>query len=197
MALGPDSLTWRYAGDWRGMVIALWAGSMQNMHPGLGAAVEQHSQFFTERWQRLYRSMYPIHGMVFDGPRAIETAREVRGYHNTIKGVDGRGRSYHALDPDTFFWAHSTFYVGATLVAEYFMGGLTDAQRRTMYDEYVELYRQYGMSMRPVPATYDDFRVYWDRMCAQELEVNKATLDVLDVAELPKPHFLPWLPDTV
>jgi uncharacterized protein (DUF2236 family) len=28
--LGPDSLTWRYFGDWRGMLQGPWAGSMQN-----------------------------------------------------------------------------------------------------------------------------------------------------------------------
>ncbi len=36
--LGPDSLTWKYFGDWRGMLQGPWAGSMQNMHPQLGAA---------------------------------------------------------------------------------------------------------------------------------------------------------------
>ena len=56
--LGPDSLMWRYFGDWRGLLLALWAGSMQNMHPQLGAGVEEHSEFFDERWERLYRSLY-------------------------------------------------------------------------------------------------------------------------------------------
>lgn len=65
--LGPESLTWKYFGDWRGMLQGPYAGSMQNMHPQLGAAVEQHSQFFRERWQRLLRSLYPIGGVVFDG----------------------------------------------------------------------------------------------------------------------------------
>jgi uncharacterized protein (DUF2236 family) len=31
--LGPDSLTWRFFGDWRGMLQGPWAGSMQNMRP--------------------------------------------------------------------------------------------------------------------------------------------------------------------
>lgn len=197
MPLGPDSLTWRYAGDWRAFLLALWAGSMQNMHPQLGAAVEQHSQFFDERWQRLYRSLYPIHGMVFDGDRATDTAREVRSYHTDISGTDRDGNRYHALDPDTFFWAHSTFYMAAVLAADRFMGGLDDRQRATMYDEYVELYRQYGMSMRPVPATYAEFVDYWEHMCTDVLEVNKATLDVLDVRDLDKPPALSWLPDLV
>ncbi len=51
--LGPDSLTWKYFGQWTGMLQGPWAGSMQNMHPQLGAAVEQHSIFFIERMPRL------------------------------------------------------------------------------------------------------------------------------------------------
>ncbi|MBV8929865.1 MAG: DUF2236 domain-containing protein, partial [Mycobacteriaceae bacterium] len=74
--LGRDSLTWKYFGDWRGMLQGPWAGSMQNMHPKLGAAVRRHSLFFTERWQRLFRSLYPIGGVVFDGERAPITGRE-------------------------------------------------------------------------------------------------------------------------
>ena len=50
--LGPDSVTWRYFGDWRGMLMGLWSGSMQNMHPKLAAGVWDHSDFFGERWER-------------------------------------------------------------------------------------------------------------------------------------------------
>ncbi|HWD02375.1 MAG TPA: oxygenase MpaB family protein [Amycolatopsis sp.] len=193
--LGPDSLTWRYFGDWRGLLIALWAGSMQNMHPGLGAGVEQHSRFFEERWQRLFRSLYPIGGVVYDGPRAHRTALEVRGYHNRIKGVDARGRRYHALDPDTFYWAHSTFFVSTILIADHFMGGIGEAEKRTLFDEHVRWWRMYDLTMRPVPESWEDFQRYWKHMCAEVLEDNKATRDVLDLRGIAKPPFLPWLPD--
>src|SRR5690606_20172666 len=192
--LGPESLTWRVFGDWRGLLIALWAGSMQNMHPELGAGVEQHSQFFDERWERLYRSLYPIGGVVYDGPRAHATAREVRGYHTTIKGIDARGRRYHALNPHTFYWAHATFFVSTLLIAENFMGGLTEAQRRQLFDEHKRWYRLYGMPMHPVPETWAEFQQYWDRMCREVLEDNKATRDVLDLSRIGRPPMLPWLP---
>lgn len=195
--LGPDSLTWKYFGDWRGLLVALWAGSMQNMHPGLGAGVEQHSLFFAERWQRLFRSLYPIGGVVYDGPRAHETALQVRGYHETIKGVDAHGRRYHALDPDTYYWAHATFFVSTLRIAENFMGGLTEHQRRQLFDEHVQWYRMYDMSMRPVPENWADFQRYWRRMCTEVLEDNKATRDVLDLGELAKPNSVPWLPDAL
>ena len=91
--LGPDSLTWELFGDWRGLLQGPWAGSMQNMHPQLGAAVEQHSIFFTERMPRLLRSLYPIGGVVFDGDRAPRQAPRCAtitsaSRASTIKGAD-------------------------------------------------------------------------------------------------------------
>lgn len=189
--LSPDSLTWHYFGDWRGLLQGLWAGSMQNMHPKLGAAVEQHSHFFTERWERLLRSLYPIGGVVFDGDRAEQTAHEVRDYHRDIKGVDAQGRRYHALDPDVFYWAHATFFYGTILTAQHFCGGITDQQKRALFEEHKLWYAQYGVSMRPVPESWEDFQVYWAHMCRDVLEDNKAARDVLDLSTIPAP---PWFP---
>jgi uncharacterized protein (DUF2236 family) len=40
--------------------------------------------------------------------------------------------------------------------AEYFCGGLTEAEKRQLFDEHVQWYRMYGMSMRPVPVVSFD-----------------------------------------
>ncbi|MGU3436622.1 oxygenase MpaB family protein [Actinomycetes bacterium M1A6_2h] len=195
--LGPDSLTWRWFGDWRGMLQGPWAGVMQNLHPGIGAAVTDHSTFGRERWERVMRSLYPIGGVVFDGDRAADTATRIRKYHNDISGTDAQGRPYHALDPDTFYWAHTTFFVGTMRTAEYFMGGITDAEREQLFDEHKQWYSLYGMSMRPVPDTWEDFVEYWDRMCREVLEDNAAARMVLDMSTLPKPPALTHLPDSI
>lgn len=194
-SLGPDSLTWRYFGDWRGMLQGVWAGSMQNMHPQLGAAVEEHSTFFRERWPRLLRSLYPIGGVVFDGDRAPATGAEVRDYHVDIKGVDAQGRRYHALNPDVFYWAHATFFVGTLIVAEWLCGGITEDEKAQLFEEHITWYGMYGMSMRPVPETWEDFQAYWDHMCCEVLENNSAARDVLNLSTLPKPSFAQWIPD--
>jgi uncharacterized protein (DUF2236 family) len=195
--LGPDSLTWKYFGDWRGLLQGPWAGSMQNMHPQLGAAVEEHSTFFRERWPRLLRSLYPIGGVVFDTDRAPKTGAEVRDYHVDIKGVDAQGRRYHALNPDVFYWAHSTFFVGTLIVAERLCGGITEAEKRQLFDEHVQWYRMYGMSMRAVPKTWEEFEEYWDHMCRNVLENNYAARAVLDLTDLPKPPWARKMPDWV
>ena len=154
--------------------------------PTVGCGSPDHSTFFRERWPRLLRSLYPIGGVVFDGERAPVTGAEVRDYHTDIKGVDDQGRRYHALNPDVFYWAHSTFFVGTIHVAERFCGGITEAQKRQLFDEHVEWYRMYGMSMRPVPKSWEEFQVYWDHMCRNVLESNEATRAVLDLADLPE-----------
>jgi uncharacterized protein (DUF2236 family) len=179
--LGPDSLTWRLFGDWRGLLQGPWAGSMQNMHPQLGAAVEQHSIFFKERMPRLLRSLYPIGGVVFDGDRAPQTGAEVRDYHIGIKGVDDQGRRYSALNPDVFYWAHSTFFMGTILTAERFGDGLTEAQKRRLFDEHITWYPLYGMSMRPRSARIDGLHVVAARR-APALPVRQAGEPVLQGA---------------
>ena len=193
--LGPDSLAWRYFSDWRGMLIGLWAGVLQNMHPGLGAGVEQHSKFFDERWERLFRSLYPIAGVVYDGPEAARTARQVRDYHLGIKGVDRQGRKYHALDPETFFWAHATFVMVPVVMSRHFGRPLTEPQKEQLYAESLQWYRLYGVSDRPAPAGWRGFEVYFDRMCAEVLEDNWAARAVLDLRRIGKPPLLRWLPD--
>ncbi|MCV7081031.1 DUF2236 domain-containing protein, partial [Mycolicibacterium insubricum] len=43
-------------------------------------------------------------------------------------------------------------------------------------DEHVGWYAMYGMSMRPVPASWEEFQAYWERMCREVLEDNPATV---------------------
>lgn len=163
--LGPDSLTWKYFGDLRTGMMGVWIGAIQNMYPELGAGVEEHSILLREPLQRVARSVYPIMGVVYDGDRAAQTGQQIKGYHRTIKGVDAEGRRYHALNPDTFYWAHATFFMLVIKVAEYFCGGLTEAEKHQLFEEHVRWYRMYGMSMRPVPKSWEDFQDYWDRVC--------------------------------
>jgi uncharacterized protein (DUF2236 family) len=195
--LGPESLAWQRGGDWRTVLMSLWAGSMQNMHPQLGAGVEEHSRFFEERWQRLFRSIYPILGSIYDGDRAPQTARQVRDYHCTIKGIDRRGHRYSALNPDTFFWAHCTFVLVPILTHEYFGRPYTRAEKERAWQEGLQWWALYGISKHDIPPDWAAFERYWDHMCAHVLEDNRATRDVLDIAHIAKPPALPWLPDPV
>ncbi len=85
--------------------------------------------------------------------------------------------------------------MGTILTAERFGDGLTEAQKRQLFDEHITWYRMYGMSMRPVPKTWEEFQVYWDHMCRNVLENNYAAREVLDLSTMPKHPSLQWIPD--
>jgi len=184
--LGPDSLLWRWAGDTRIAFLGGTIGLLQLMHPAIGAGVMEHSDFFGDPFDRVFRSLPPILGAVYDGPEAAATGRWVREQHRDIKGVDGRGRSYHALQPETYWWAHATFQFMAEQVVDRFDDHrLTRAEREQLYAEGLVWYRRYGVSDRVAPSTRAGFQAEWDRVCGEVLEMNDAVAFVLEMLDRP------------
>lgn len=187
--LGPGSLLWSIAGDPRGLLTGTAAGIMQLMLPGLGAGVTDHSNFFDDPYDRIFRSIPYIWGSIFsDGDEADRRGREIRDFHPDIKGVDHHGERYHALDPEVFWWAHATFTWEMFRAHQlYFPGRLDRAQQEQLYAETVTWYRRYGVSDRAVPPTLDDFWVRFEHVCAHELEITPAAGWVLDPETNPGP----------
>lgn len=191
LPLGPESLLWRYAGDQRISFTGPTIGILQLMHPAIGAGVLEHSNFFGDPWGRIFRSLPRILGAVYDED-FDETGRTVRDFHRDIKGTDDAGRRYHALDPETFWWAHATFQFMAEQVADRFdPHELSDDEREQLYREGVEWYRRYGVSDRAVPPTRAAFQEEWDRYCAEVLEMNPAVEWVLNQLWKPQAPRLP------
>ncbi len=194
--LGPGSLLWRIAGDPRGLMTGSAAGIMQLMLPGLGAGVTDHSNFFDDPYDRIFRSIPYIWRSIFsEGAEADEHGRTIRDFHPDIKGVDHHGNRYHALDPDIFWWAHATFTWEFFRAWElYFPDRPSRSQQEQLYAETVTWYRRYGVSDRPVPLTLDDFRTRFEEICAHELELTPAVSWVLDPDTNPGPSRTPRLP---
>jgi uncharacterized protein (DUF2236 family) len=69
-----------------------------------------------------------------------------------------------ALDPETYFWAHATFVEQVIYFADTFVKRLTRAEKERIYLESKTWYRRYGVSDRPMPADYNEFERYWNRM---------------------------------
>lgn len=189
--LGPASLTWRYLGDSRNALLAARAGILQAMHPAIDAGIREHSDFFINPWNRIIRSAGPILGVVYDEDGSA-TARAVRNFHRSIKGR-GSGERYSALDPETYFWAHATFFEGQITTQELFGNPLTEAAKRQLFDESITWYERYGVSMRPVPSDYDAFREYWDHMLADVLEATSTARASIRKPKRRLPAPYPWM----
>jgi uncharacterized protein (DUF2236 family) len=166
LPLGPESLVWRYFGDNRMFLIGPRPAVLQNMLAELGQGVLDHSVFFSDTAARIKRSLPPIFMTVY-GADDDNRGTQVRDFHKNIKGDMPDGQRYHALDPDTYFWAHATFVEQVLYFADTFVKRLSQAEQEQLYLESKTWYRRYGVSDRPMPADYAEFQRYWDRMMDQ------------------------------
>lgn len=193
--LGPGSLTWKYAGDLRNMLFLGRTGILQNMHPAVGAALQDHSDFFEDPWNRLVRSLPQIQGMIYDADPVDQSGR-VRDFHRDLKGTDSSGARYHALNPEVYWWTHATFVELTIAINEYFGTPLTNAQKDQLIAEGTTWWRMYGLSDRVLVADYAEFAQYWDRTIDEVLEANPTTDFALALGRHRVPAF-PGVPEAL
>ncbi|KAB7752760.1 oxygenase MpaB family protein [Mycolicibacterium mucogenicum] len=173
--LDQRSLLWRWAGDMRIAFEGGAAGLLQTMHPAIGYALIEHSNFFDDPVDRVFRSLPGILGTVYHADGAA-TGVGVRDYHRDIKGEMPGGQPYHALNPRTYWWAHATFQRMVDRVATYWDSyPLTEADSEQLYTEGCIWYRRYGVSDAPLPADRQAFEAEVERYCTQVLEPNPAS----------------------
>ena len=184
---GPGSLTWRYAADTRGLLLAPPILILQVAHPVVGAGVSQHSNFTSEPWTRLIRTIMSVNRVVFapSGAAAAES-RRLRHLHAAIRGVDDSGRSYRALDPDAYAWVHLTLVHFFVEVQRLFGRPLSPAQQEQLYQEWRQVGRLLRVAEDRMPATWPSFLAYFDEMVEHTLEANAAVEDVLASVAHPK-----------
>ena len=176
LPLGPDSLVWQYFGDRRIALIGPRPAVLQNMLAELGQGVVDHSVFFADTAARIRRSLPPIYRTVY-GSEDDNAGPQVREFHNNVKGElpeEFGGGRYHALDPETYFWAHATFFDQVLYFTDTFVKRLSRAEKEQMYAESKTWYRRYGVSDRPMPADYEGFERYWDRMINDVLVAHRS-----------------------
>lgn len=173
--LGPDSLTWKYLGDRRGLFFTHRTGTLQNMHPAVAAVLLEHSDFFEDPYDRFARSIPNILGVVYDEPER-KTGHRVRDFHRGLKATDHAGRRWHALDPQVYYWTHATFVEMIVAMTDAFGRPLTVPEKDRLIAESVEWWRRYGMTERAVVARdWATFDAYWNHMLEHELERNAVT----------------------
>jgi uncharacterized protein (DUF2236 family) len=164
------------------------------MHPAIGAGVEQHSTFFADPWGRIERSLPKIYGAAYNED-AKATGEQVRDIHLNISGIDHNGKRYHALNPETWLWAHATFLYGTKQVIDRFSHHkLTYVEMEQLYDESNVWYDNWGVSNVPVPKDFKSFKEYWDDTCNDVLEMTPAARQAVDQAldgDVPRPAFVP------
>lgn len=190
-----DQILWRYGGDLRFFLVVGQVAVLQMMHPAFSSVVAQNSLFFHDVWRRWFERTSPmLQGALFaDDPVAV--SREMRDIHKGIKGIDDSGKTWHALDPNVFHFAHASQYYAVWQMIELFCGRtLTEQETEAYYQATRKVWRQFGMRMDVSPPDWDSFLVYFDDFVASELRSTTGAQEMLDFfrsAPAPPVHGLP------
>ena len=189
-ALVPQagSVTWARAGDPRLLLAAGYALVLQVSHPTVGAGVSEHSDFRSDPWGRLLRTLDYSYTMVYGGPRAAgETGRRIRSMHARIHGTLPDGRPYHALEPHAYAWVHATLAEAIVRAHATFGRPFALREREQFWREWRALGRLLGIGEDDLPASWERFDVYFEQMVDRRLERTQAAAEVLAALARPAP----------
>ncbi|MEV6071364.1 oxygenase MpaB family protein [Nocardia sp. NPDC052001] len=162
--LGPDSLIWKFYGDWRLHVFGFQRiAGCQNSIDQLGQAVQDHSVVFNDTLGRGKRTVIGLMSALYDED-ALDKAKQVRDFHREVKGTVGDGSRYHAMNPELYYWGHATFIDQIIYATDTFIRRLSEQEKRQIFQESKVWYSMYGVSARNQPQTYEQFQQYFDSM---------------------------------
>jgi uncharacterized protein (DUF2236 family) len=148
---GPDSLSWRYAGDMRATLLLPRAALLEAMHPVIGAGLADFSSFMSDPWGRGNRTRESMITSVYGGPAAVAETARLRKLHRRFKGTDEQGRSYSALDPEAYTWVWATVYQAIVDSRRYFARPLSLEAQQRLYTEFRHSGRLLGIREQHMP----------------------------------------------
>jgi uncharacterized protein (DUF2236 family) len=133
---------------------------LQVANPGVGAGVNDHSNFAYRPVDRLRTTMTYVYTMAFGTP--AEKKAVIDTVHRAHAPVKGPG--YSADDPELQLWVAATLYAAATDIYEKIFGRFDPDAAEQIYREYSIL----ATSLRVPPEMWPPNRVafweYWDKM---------------------------------
>lgn len=164
---GPGSVSWRIDRE----LVVLAGGScallLQAAHPSVAAGVAQHSDYATDPFGRLFRTLTSSFSVVFGTlADASATIRRVNAIHASVRGQRPDGAPYSALDPEALLWVHATLVDTALRVYSRFVApiALDDAQH--YHEESARVAVALGVPEDAIPSRLEGLRAWMDAMIA-------------------------------
>ena len=156
-------------------------------HPLVAAGVAAHSNFEKDPFGRLQRTLDAVSTITF-GSRdaALAAVRGVERAHARVSGVlevavgpFPAGTVYDGRAPELMAWIWATLVDTALVVYERFVAPVEEAARCAYYLEHRVVARLLGIPDDLVPATWSDFRSWFETMLESDtLTVSEAAVRV-------------------
>lgn len=181
----PDSLTIRYAGDIRTLMLTPRTFLMQVAHPAVGAGVNEFSSFREDPLRRLREVARSGDAFMFSGRKAAEReGQRLRQLHRKIQGKDSSGKPYHSLDPEVYGWVHTVFFDTAVTMHELLGTPLVRSDQERLFAEWRQGGELLGLRDQDMPADVDAYWAFYNEMIDTKLEYNAVTRHILNAPAL-------------
>lgn len=131
---------------------------LQVTMPGVGAGVNENSNFAYRPVDRLRTTMTYVYTMAFGTPK--ERAAIIEATNKAHIPV--RGPGYTADDPDLQLWVAATLYVCGLDIYESMFGKLNDREAELVFQEYSVMATSLRVPPEMWPKSRKEFWAYWD-----------------------------------
>ncbi|WP_106399906.1 oxygenase MpaB family protein [Actinocorallia populi] len=184
----PGDVSWKVGHE---PVLALAAAPtllLQVCHPLVAAGVARYSDFASDPFARLWRTLDIQLKLSYGRPEVSARQSELlHRIHQRVQGVSEEGVPYRALDPELLLWVWATLVHGQLTVYELTFGVLSKADRETFYREQQLVAHACGVPEGACPPDFAAFRRYFARMLEEELEVTETARQVVSLGnDLPR-----------
>jgi uncharacterized protein (DUF2236 family) len=158
---------------------------MQIAHPLVARGVAEHSNFRTDRLDRLLRTLRPMLTIVF-GTReqALAAAASINHVHQHVTG-----RGYAAKDPELLLWVLATLIDTSLYMHEWFVRPLSPDEQSIYYDDMCRVGSLLGIPVEDMPPDVSALAAYVERLC-NSLIVTEDARDI--AAALFRSDLLTW-----
>jgi uncharacterized protein (DUF2236 family) len=142
---------------------------LQVAHPLVAAGVAGHSDYRSDLWRRLGRTLRALYLITFGSKaEAAQAAAAVQAVHEHVRGRTparlGRypaGTPYAASDPELQLWVHATLVQASLSAYQRFAQPLTPAEQESYYQEMAVVAQLFGVPAENIPPCLSDFRRYF------------------------------------
>ena len=177
---GPASVAWRLHSDPTMLIAAMRALLVQALEPRAMAGVEQHSDYRTDPWKRLDRTVRFILATTYGDTATAERATAaVRKIHERVRGIDPvTGQAYSADDPELILWVHAAEVHSILTAYRRYAARLSDADADRYVAEMAAVAELVGLPPAMAPRTVAELRDYL-RGTTDRLQATPAARDAM------------------
>lgn len=187
---GPGTVTWRVHAEPILGLAGLRALYLQALHPRATAGVMQNSDYKSDPWGRLYRTVDYVVTVVYGTTAEAERAgRRVRAVHGRMTAVDPEtGETFRVDSPDLLRWVHVTEVESFLTTARRAGVRLSRADMDAYYAEQRRAAALVGLAPGEVPGSAAEVDEFYRQIRPQLRMTTDAATSALFLTNPP----LPW-----